>query len=248
MKHFDELLRNSALSAFHSTVLWSRAPAPGISVAAITDNIIFDVSDLSTALSRGERDKASAIVDPNEKRHFVFKRCFQRMFVKTVLNWVGPLDGLEIEHQLDRPPNCPHAPDLQLSFSSSGFSAVACASPTRAVGIDVEHHRAIENVGALARRFFTLAEAEMIVGLPSADQNLAFLRLWTAKEAGLKAIGRGIVSGLNSLVLSSEGYRYNLEIIEKFKMSAAWSCVHLTFMPHHTVTVVHSPEKSLHIP
>ncbi len=248
MKHFDESVRNSALSAFHSAVSWSRSPASGISVAAITDNFTFDVSDLSTALSVGERKKASAIADPNEKRHYVFKRCFQRMFVKTVLNWMGPLDGLEIEHQLDRPPNCPHAPDLQLSFSSSGFSAVACASRTRAVGIDVEHHRAIENVGALARRFFTPTEAEMITELPPADQNLAFLRLWTAKEAGLKAIGRGIVSGLNSLVLSSEGYRYNFEIVEEFKMSTAWSCIHLTFMPHHIVTVVHSPEKSLHIP
>ena len=103
--------------------------------------------------------------------------------------------------------------------------------------------REIENVETLAHRFFTKAEAERITALQPAEQNLEFLRIWTTKEAGLKAIGRGIDSGLNSLVVSSDGCYYHADIIDEFNMAAPWGCVHLAFIPQHVVTVVHSPEK-----
>ena len=248
MNHFPASSHGQAFSEFSSAIIWERSHIPGVTVAALSDHRQFEMADLCEALSTPEREKASAIADPTEKRHYVFKRCFQRVFVHTVIKWEGALSSLQIKRQLDHQPMCVDSPVLQMSFSSSGFMAVACASVSREVGIDIERKRDIENVGTLARRFFTPGEADAILALPLADQNLGFLRLWTAKEAGLKAIGRGIKSGLNSFILSHKGYSYSSEIIDEFNMETPWSCLHLGLIPEHIVAVVHSPEKELHIP
>lgn len=243
MKHFDGSSRESAASALNSAIAWAHPPVKGIAVAALSDDGQLNEAVLRGGLSPSEHEKGAAIADPTERRHYLFRRCFQRVFVGTVLNWQDAVDALDIEHRLDTQPQCLQAPDLQLSFSASGFTAVACASLTRNVGIDVERVREIENVETLARRFFTKTEADIITALPPADQNLEFLRIWTTKEAGLKAIGRGIVSGLNSVVVSSDGCFYHSDIVDEFNMTAPWNCIHLAFIPQHVLTVVHSPEK-----
>jgi phosphopantetheinyl transferase len=243
MKHFDGSSRESATSALNSAIAWARPPVPGIAVAALSDDGQLNEAVLRGGLSSSEYDKGAAIPDPKERRHYMFRRSFQRAFVRTVLSWQGAVDALDIEHRLDTQPRCLQVPDLHLSFSASSFTAVACASLTRNVGIDVERVREIENVETLARRFFTKAEADMITALQPADQNLAFLRIWTTKEAGLKAIGRGIDSGLNSLIVASNGCSYHTDIVNEFNMTAPWSWIHLAFIPQHVVTVVHSPEK-----
>ena len=45
---------------------------------------------------------------------------------------------------------------------------------------------------ALARRFFTLSEVQQLDELPAGEQLSAFFRIWTGKEAYLKACGAGL--------------------------------------------------------
>ena len=44
----------------------------------------------------------------------------------------------------------------------------------------------------------TLSEAAMIAALPRAERHEAFLRIWTLKEAFVKATGEGIAMGLEN--------------------------------------------------
>ena len=243
MKHGDRLSQDSALTALNAAIFWADPPVLGISVAAFIDNNAIDDSALVNYLAARERDKARLITDSVEKRHFILRRCFQRIFVKTMLNWQHELSELSIEHQLDTQPRCLDAPDLRLSFSSSGFTAVACASSQFTVGVDIEKQRTIVNLAALTERFFSLFEAQSIAALPVCDQNVAFLKHWTAKEAGLKAIGKGIVSGLNSFVLKSQNNIYNIDFVNEFKNSTTWRVNYLNFVPDHIVAVVHNLEK-----
>jgi 4'-phosphopantetheinyl transferase len=67
-----------------------------------------------------------------------------------------------------------------------------------ALGIDIESlNRKIEHED-LARRFFTPTESAALLALPTADRHTAFFRIWTRKEALLKATGQGISAGLDS--------------------------------------------------
>jgi 4'-phosphopantetheinyl transferase len=66
-------------------------------------------------------------------------------------------------------------------------------------GADHELLRPPPRALALAERFFAPAETEVLAALPAAAQEAAFVRLWCAKEAVLKAHGRGLAFGLHRL-------------------------------------------------
>ncbi|WP_018350595.1 4'-phosphopantetheinyl transferase family protein [Longispora albida] len=69
--------------------------------------------------------------------------------------------------------------------------AVSAAGP---VGVDAEAQRSLP-VAGLARRWLLPAEAAWVHGHEEAGQALAFLKLWTAKEAMGKALGLGMREG-----------------------------------------------------
>jgi 4'-phosphopantetheinyl transferase len=56
----------------------------------------------------------------------------------------------------------------------------------------------------LTKRFFTPTEGEAFLRLPAAERTAAFFRLWTRKEALLKATGQGIAHGLERFEVSCE--------------------------------------------
>jgi 4'-phosphopantetheinyl transferase len=74
------------------------------------------------------------------------------------------------------------------------------------VGVDVERIRPRVRAIELAQRFFAPDETEWLKGV-SEDRLLnAFLALWTAKEAVLKAHGGGLVYGLHRVSFAPDGY------------------------------------------
>ncbi|WP_147208902.1 4'-phosphopantetheinyl transferase family protein, partial [Pseudoxanthomonas taiwanensis] len=64
---------------------------------------------------------------------------------------------------------------------------------------DLERFRPRPRALELARRFFAPAEAEWLQALPAELREPEFVRLWCAKEAVLKAHGRGLAFGLHRL-------------------------------------------------
>ncbi len=74
---------------------------------------------------------------------------------------------------------------------------VAVASQ-REVGVDIEQIRSNVECEQLAERFFSPGERNLISGLPEDEKLQAFFRLWTCKEAFLKAHGAGLSRSLSS--------------------------------------------------
>ncbi|MGL4495250.1 MAG: 4'-phosphopantetheinyl transferase family protein [Beijerinckiaceae bacterium] len=87
-------------------------------------------------------------------------------------------------------------PELGVSLSHRDHSLVIGFHPHGTAGVDCEADDPSLNVLVLARDHFTPAEAHALAHLPDEQQRPMFLRLWTAKEAVLKATGRGIADGL----------------------------------------------------
>ncbi|WP_426687732.1 4'-phosphopantetheinyl transferase family protein [Rhodanobacter ginsengiterrae] len=90
-----------------------------------------------------------------------------------------------------------HDQSLGFNWSHSGDQALIAVGRNITPGIDLERvrprHRALE----IAARFFSADEAAALAALPLAEQAVAFLEVWTAKEAVVKALGRGIAFGLD---------------------------------------------------
>jgi len=80
---------------------------------------------------------------------------------------------------------------------SAGLALIAIASASN-VGVDVEYIRARSDYADIARHFFSAAEVDYLIALPSHLYAEAFFSCWTKKEAYLKACGEGLAIPLNS--------------------------------------------------
>lgn len=84
---------------------------------------------------------------------------------------------------------------IEFNLSHAGEWGVVAVSERAAVGIDVEQIRDKRDLAALARRFFTPDEQRGIEALPAAEFVDAFYRVWSRKEAYMKATGAGLSMG-----------------------------------------------------
>jgi 4'-phosphopantetheinyl transferase len=101
----------------------------------------------------------------------------------------------EIDRSLGRP-------DLRFSLSHARGMAACAVGRFDDLGVDVEDCRRPVPILELARRFFAPAEVALIAGEAAVQRNAAFFRLWTLKEAYLKATGQGILAPLDAFAFS----------------------------------------------
>jgi phosphopantetheinyl transferase len=98
-----------------------------------------------------------------------------------------------------RPPAEPGRPPaeqpLRFSLAHSGRRALIALSGEHEVGVDLEPIDLRRPHERLARRWFTAAEHKLIAACATnEDRARAFYRLWTAKEACVKATGEGLAA------------------------------------------------------
>ncbi|QAU24571.1 4'-phosphopantetheinyl transferase superfamily protein [Dyella sp. M7H15-1] len=91
---------------------------------------------------------------------------------------------------------------LQFNWSHSVDKAIIAITRHVAPGIDIECIRPRPRAMQLAERFFHPEEVAALQALDKHRREIAFLQLWTSKEAVLKALGRGVTFGLHRLHLS----------------------------------------------
>ena len=91
---------------------------------------------------------------------------------------------------------------FDVNWSHSGDGLLIGLGEDLQVGVDLEHMRPRVRALELARRYFVPAEADWLQSLPADARTTGFLRLWCAKEAVLKAHGRGLVFGLDRLLFT----------------------------------------------
>ena len=113
-----------------------------------------------------------------------------------------------------------HGQALGFNWSHSGPHALVALGRHVAPGIDIEVQRARPRALEIARRFFTAEEADALAALPSDQRSAAFLDLWTAKEAVLKALGRGLAFGLHRLSIARTAEGLALRQLEHDDVSA----------------------------
>ena len=114
-----------------------------------------------------------------------------------------------VEHDVQGAPYLPSRPDLHISISHCRTAVAVAVSTQGPVGVDVECRRKIGD--GLIQRVCTPEEQQSIGA--SDDPQMAFLRLWTRKEAVLKCRGTGI-KGFGSMVAALEEGDCNVSDVE----------------------------------
>jgi 4'-phosphopantetheinyl transferase len=92
--------------------------------------------------------------------------------------------------------------ELQFNLSHTrGFVACAIGRGSE-IGIDVERLDRMNPGLDIARHFFSPAEIALLGNAPEERQRETFFRLWTLKEAFIKATGEGLARALDSFSLT----------------------------------------------
>lgn len=93
---------------------------------------------------------------------------------------------------------------LDFNWSHSGDHALIAVGRHVRPGVDVECVRPRQRLLEIARRYFDPVEVSLLERLAEGARLEAFLAMWTAKEAVLKALGRGIAFGLDRVGVDLE--------------------------------------------
>ena len=122
----------------------------------------------------------------------------------------------------------PRAQDV--SWSHSGEHLLVALGEGVQIGADLERLRPRPRALELARRFFDPVETAWLEQLPEAVREDSFVRIWCAKEAILKAHGRGIAFGLHRLRIGEHDGALRLQSADP-ELGAATDWTLREFMP-----------------
>ena len=84
---------------------------------------------------------------------------------------------------------------ISLSHADAGIAVIAAQRPC---GIDIEVSRNVV-MEKIAARYFSPQENTALLATPDAERPDHFFRLWTLKEASVKALGEGLAENLARL-------------------------------------------------
>lgn len=106
-----------------------------------------------------------------------------------------------------------HDDGWQFNLSHSGDWLVLALCPQGPLGVDIELGKRRHHPLPLARRFYAQSEYEWLCTLSAQEQERAFYRLWSRKEAVLKAHGGGIAAGLEKVrFVPEQGWRLDNQL------------------------------------
>lgn len=159
-----------------------------------------ELAALSALLAPEEKARAERFYFPRHRRQFIVARGRLRRTLGEQLA-VAP-ERLVFAYGPHGKPELawPARTGLDFNLSHAGERALLAWTGAGAIGVDIERLRPV--TPGLAQRFFAAEEAEALAALPVAEQEAAFFRCWTRKEAYLKALGSGLARPLEGFVVS----------------------------------------------
>lgn len=166
------------------------------------------VASLAATLSPTEQERAARFHFDIHRRRFTVARGRLRQLLSL---YTGvPAAEIHIETTTFGKPFVGQPSGFRFSVAHSDDGA-AFAFAWRELGVDLERLRNLPDMLALARRFFSSNEYDVLCALPATEIAPAFFRCWTRKEAYLKARGVGLGVRLSSFTVSLDPERPRLE-------------------------------------
>ena len=128
-------------------------------------------------------------------------------------------------------------PDLRFNISHTAGAVVAAVSLGREVGVDIESSvDARRNCMEIARSHFSHSEIDLLESFPSEHQPALFFKLWTLKEAYIKARGRSLSEGISTFSFALDPPTLSFPP-QSSEDAALWYFSQHTLMPSHILAI-----------
>lgn len=164
-------------------------------------------ADTAQIMSPDECERAQKFV--RGKESYIASRWLLR---KVLARYMGVTPGAVAFLRTDKgKPYLPQS-NIHFSLSHSGHWALLAVGKAELIGVDIEVVAATRDLVGIAENYYHPHEFARMQLLPDEAQTDYFYRLWTLKEAILKAIGTGISAGLDKIELKLEGSKISAQI------------------------------------
>jgi len=180
-------------------------PSPAAGVALWWCPLVADdetVRELANCLSAEERARVARFGKPIFARRYTIGRAALRFVLSARLGL--PPQDVPIERDPRGRPRLAGGTSLDFNVTHTRDHAMfgLVERPGTRIGVDLEDAARKVNYSGLARRVCTPREREALAALDDDARQLAFLRLWTCKEAMSKATGDGIAAPFRRMDIS----------------------------------------------
>ena len=148
------------------------------------------LAELSAILTTDERTRADRFRTPQLRRRFIVARAILRRLLSTYLR--VDASALRLCYGEHGKPYITSASGLCFNLSHAEDAAIYAIASGREVGIDIEATARDVDIDGVARQAFSSRECEAMTALAPGARRDAFFRIWTRKEAYVKARGEGL--------------------------------------------------------
>jgi 4'-phosphopantetheinyl transferase len=156
---------------------------------------------LNGLLIEAERTRAARFVFEQHQRQYQSAHALKRLMLSAASGGVVRPESWAFETEARGKPRIADRTGPQFNLSHTD-GLVACAVSWQVeLGVDVESLGRSAPM-ELATWCFTPAEEDWLRGLPAASQPTGFFKLWTLKEAYIKATGLGLAQPLDAFSFS----------------------------------------------
>jgi 4'-phosphopantetheinyl transferase len=189
------------LSGSAGVELWLASPCSTGAIAELLGN----------TLAESEKERADRFLRPEDRALSIVTRGSLRCLLSEATG-IAPDKILLAEGPFGKPYLCglrgPH-----FNVSHSGSFALIGLSDSRPIGVDIERIRVTGDELNVARSYFSATEYRALQGLWKDARLSSFFKIWTCKEAVLKACGAGISEHLKdfSVELTTDGFAVHPE-------------------------------------
>jgi 4'-phosphopantetheinyl transferase len=158
------------------------------------------LADLEPCLDLRDRERAARFRFPEDRARFTLGRGLLRKCLGEYLQQTP--ETIELAYTDRERPVLAQDDGIQFSISHThDLVAVAVTADAR-IGLDLEYVQTYPDLAEMARQILSEKDLRTFAALPRNEALIAFFRVWTRKEAYLKARGEGIAEALQDISVS----------------------------------------------
>ncbi len=222
-------MRGNFVDLWHGNILFEDKQAEDIN----SDRLL-NLNEWSF-LNDGEKQKALSFARPDLQYKYIKTRAELKKILATYLK----LDAQQVVIQIGEygKPFVAETP-VFFNLSHTGDQLLIAVSNTGEIGVDIEKIKDRKNLHGLAGKCFSEQECAYWHSLSEQQKQTMFYHFWVAKEAFVKAVGRGLALGLNLCVVNPAQPTGFLSLPAGCGEPEDWKITGIKIDQHHASAVV----------
>lgn len=194
--------------------------------------------DLLLALSLDERDIYYEFTNPAHQNQYLYSRAHLRLTLSKYHS-LAPTEWHFSRSDNGKPYITNSGCTLTFNISHSSHQLIIAIGRDHQLGVDIEEMKTSRNWQEIANTYYSEAEVTTLRSLNKEDSCRYFYKLWTLKEAYIKALDSEIGASHLEMIFADTATE------DTINGPQGWTCKHLGFSDNFSLAIGYQQNKSV---